>query len=956
MISTILTIAIIAYLAISFLWALFVRRLHKTRVRVIGIAVSFVLAVVGTIFVKGYVLDDAFISGTLLPWLEELLENEALMQLLGQSPTLRAVVMGCATALIAPLVMLILFFLASFLSWIVYLVIILIRGSAMRTKDHESAMPMLRTALLTAVKCLLVLVVWLIPLSAYSEIAPVLADAVEETNLLEGETAEVVETVVDDYVKPINDNPVITVFRTLGGSRLSCMFTDFDVNGTNTHLRDEVGHVAKLAGNVVLLSGTEFGSYGEAEAERILAVADAFGESEMLPAIAGELIYNATEAWLNGEQFVGIGKDILYVDESGLMNGFIDATIEILHADAQNKDAICADIQTVAELMATLIRGDVFAGFSDPDMLLETLGKEGLVSELVGHLGNNSSMKRLIPEVTNIGMRAIASTLGIYEDVDAVYNDFLDSIAGDLNDMKSLSADKQVETLTGTLGDAFQTAGVAIDEEVIESYAIVMVDTLMASEEPITPDSVKAFFLVYAWSSEDYDTTVQGSVSDETYTLSQSSENAIPAELLEGTVFAGMTEDQLRQSAVAALARAVKQISELDAEDSAFAVTATEILKTECTAAITNTTLVAKIETVTITTAISTNTITAVTSLKSSETMAETTVLITLDKLLVDSAAAADKITTENVAAEGAAIENIFKEAKSIMNATSGDSLDLTAVAGSVGGVLDALQSTSSFGKDQTASLFTAVMQAPQVREAADMDVFTATQLADKGSSGDDVSYTDTFNTVSQAVTVMGSMGNGEDLKEEDIVKLIRNINPQTAGMIEVYATPTRFINSYGVPANQANVAAPLISNTFKYMADTDMDDEQYDKEAVALNQILTLVITARDHSEDPNHDNALFGDDGILDSADHTVETLMSSHALAYSLRETLIQKDGTILFDPFELSDMLSEKEDRHEAEEIREAVVKYYDNHHDAETKETLILIGALMGVNGVDELLK
>ncbi len=963
MVNTGIFIAVVAYLAISFLWALFVRRLHKTRVRVIGIAVSFVLAVVGTVFVKMYILEDAFITGTLIPWLSELLQNlqmensATLIELLNQSPTLCEVVLGCAVSILAPLVMLVLFFLFSFLSWIVYLLVVLISGSRMREKDRESAMPTLRAALLTAVGCVLVLVVWLIPLSAYSEIAPVLYDAVQEAEMLDEESANVVDLVMKDYVEPINENPLIVTFRSLGGRELSCLFTDFDVNGTNTHLREEANSVTKLACNIILISGTEFDSYGETEAVRVLAVADAFSESAMLPAIAGELIYNATEAWLEGKPFIGVERDALYVDESGLMNDFIDATLEILHADAQNMDAICADIDTVANMIATLIRGDVFAGFSDTDRLLDALSREGLVSGLVELLGDNSSMKRLIPEVTNIGMRAIASTLGIYDNVDAVYSDFLDTVAGDLNEIKLLQPDKQVETLTETLADAFDSAGMAVDSELVSCYAISMVDTLLVGDEPVTPESIQAFFLVYAWSSEEYSESVEGSNASSTETLSQSGGNSIPQELLEGTVFAGMSEDALRQSSVAALARAVKKIAELDAEDDTFTSQAAEILKTECVAAISNTALVEKLENVNITSAVSTETIRVVTSLQSAATMAETTVIVTLDRLLVDSSQAADKITSENAKAEADAIESIFKEAKNLMNVASGDSMDLTAVAGSVGGVLDALQSTASFGQDQTKSLFTAVMQSSQVREAADTDVITATQLADKGSSGDNVSYTDTFNTVSQAVTVMGTLGNGEELEEDEIVDLIRNINPQTAGMIEVYATPTRFINSYGVPANQANVAAPLISNTFSYMADAEMDDEQYDKEAVAINQILTLVMTARDHSEDPNHDNALFGDDGILDSADHTVEVLMSSHALAHSLRETLIQKDGSILFDPFELSGMISEKDDRHEAEELRQAMVDYYavPEQHTEENRETLILLAALMGVDGVDALL-
>jgi hypothetical protein len=201
----------------------------------------------------------------------------------------------------------------------------------------------------------------------------------------------------------------------------------------------------------------------------------------------------------------------------------------------------------------------------------------------------------------------------------------------------------------------------------------------------------------------------------------------------------------------------------------------------------------------------------------------------------------------------------------------------------------------------------------------------------------------------------MTNMNDGT-LTEEEIEKMIRNINPQTAGMIEVYVTVERMTDEFDVPEEYAKTAAPLISNIFKFMGDSDMDEAQYAAEAKAINDIMNVTMAASDNANEGQNSDRLFGttENSILGkTALETVEIFMSSHAIAYSLRETDFEAD------PFKLSETMHQGEDEDEAEELKKGIHDFYNipENHTEENKETLILLGMLFGFTAeeVNEIL-
>ncbi len=952
LISILLAVAVLAFLAIGIVWSIFFRRLHKTQVRFIGIAASLVLAIILTVVLKSTV----FNADTILPWIGAKMDP-AFMDLLRESPSLCDVVLGAVSGLITPLLFFVLFLVLNFISWVVYLLITLVRGAKMKEKDATAPFAKQRTIAMAVVQTLIIAVVWLVPVAAYSGIAPVVMDSILEADVLPEETEGAVQSVREDVVGPINDNIVVNTFRVLGGNAITNSMTDFKVNGRPVHMKQELGTLTDLTCNVICLVQNDFASYSSKEEEAILAIADSFGESEILPVIGAEIVHGATTEWKSGGTFVGLDSSFMYIDSSGTLDEFIGLLIEILNDDSEkgHEDALSADLHTTAEILTVMIRGGVFESLGEKDAMMGSLSKDGVVNNVVTSLGRNDSMKILIPEITNIGVRSIADTLEVQEDASKSYDAMMNSIATGLNSAKNKTGDLQIHAVSDALEASFDNAGMAIEDDVLDAYSVAMIESIVVpcGERKITGNDVKAFFMVYAWSIEV--SRVTASLKVPTIAIAGEVRRDWKDNLI-GTVYANMSEDQLRTSGPAVLARiseklAAASVTEDEGAQLEIRNAAGEMFRAEYASRL-NDAGIRVFNHMTEKVNVQTASNSATASLGSLSTMKKYTQLVTLDKLLLDVYAAAKHIDSSNVSQEAAAIESVFNAAQELLEKSAEDSeLDLDTITASIGLILDEMGNTAFFGRQRSELLFTAVLQSGMVREKLEIDFMTATKLAHTGSSGETLNYRQTFVTISKTVSMMSTANeNHGDLTDGQVEELIRDINPQSAGMMEIYITPERMENSYNVPEKHAGTAAPLMSNMFHHLADAEMSDEQYQKEATATNNILSLTMAARDNASDPEHNQTLFGEEGVLGKeARPALDDLMASESLAASLRETPCDHD------PFELSGMMQQDEVKDEKAEMEDAMRDYYAENPDEETYETLGLMANLFGLEDISVIL-
>lgn len=863
------------------------------------------------------------------------------------SPTLLELAIQLSCSLILPLACVLLFVVYGLIAWVACLIVLAFIRRAEKKREREArdageeVTPRAKGSRLLAaslglVQGLVIVIMLMIPVSAYLAIAqPTLGELTAQGVLDENDP---IISTTQEIVTDINSDHVITTYRVMGGEMLCDSMLDMNVAGMKVKTTEELGSLLILVQHVTELTKTEFANYSEEEAAIIRAIGDSFADSKLLSPIVGDILYAATDAWLNGETFLGIAMPSLG-ENAEMFEPFVIALLEIIHEDAREAILLQADVKTLAEMVAILAQNRVFANLSNTDALIESLTQSDAINSLITVLGSNNTMKRLIPEAMNLGVRAIGQVLNIPASTEQVYDKFMVDIAGTLNDVRDLPEQQRIEQLSEKLGTSFDNAGLDVDEQLLDVYATAMLHDL-ADNNPndVTTADVQAFFALYA------ENVAQTTASLSTKPKFELLSDVQTADPYAGTVYEGKTEQDLAQSAAYAIASLCINLASLDAEAEDVAEQAktlvvdtfTELLGAESEAL----EVVSRVE---IKTPISQNSVESTASLQSTETMKETSKVITLEVLLVDTKEAAMKITAESISSDAAAITAIFNTAADLKDVVgnSDAEMDIATLATSVGTILDSLQQTEAFGKDKTASLFTAVLQSETVRDTANLDMKTATQLAEKATEGD-VSYSQTMGTIAGSVNIMEKLAADGEISEEELVDLIKNLNPQTAGMIEVYVTPARLVE-HGVPEKNSEISAELIQSLFSYMAREDLED--YDAEAKALNQILQIALSAKDSEDSKLFSSAPGAGDGRLPTAQETVDTLLSSKAVQFTLVDVLTDGTQVTRHDPYELSGKI--KEDTVEYRDCVDALNNYRNAH--PETPDIVFeALAALLGI--------
>ena len=939
----IFTIVLLLFVACSVLWSVFVRKLVKTRIKSISRILCVVLAFVGTMIVKGALTGPDFAKGTLLPLLSGVLPG-AIMDAINASPMLLQAATGLPVAFVAPLVFVVLYIALSILAGIVCLIIIAAvrpgKNSQAATvtkakkskknseddeeeeieaeeyddddEDEESAngtgnnapYAKARAFAWSFVSAVISLAVVLLPVAFYSNLFAGAADVAAEAGLFGANANKVVNTISEDYVEPIAKSPAVQVFRIFGGDAMINGVTSFTFKDQTIRLGDEVNAIIDLAGNAMpLVKAGGLDKFGEEEAEALVEIADSFGESKFLTIVASEVVYLLTDDMVNGE------KEMPMADNE-MFGGLITKTITIVHDDAKDTNKFKADVKTVAQMASALIKGGVLANMKNTDALLDGLANGHTITDVIIVLGKNGSMKCLIPEVTNIGIETIGSYVKVKDDANEAYNELMNTIAADLNSVKGLDDATKVADLSSKLLDAFDHAGIVVDKKVIDLYSVAMIDGILNEKSgDVTAADVQSFFVAYA-------------------TKKDASAPAVLASMINAISALNATVDTYGADVAAILANGAGKM--LDTKEGALydAIVNVQLKKALAEGTSANTA-----------------------ALQSVETFEKVTLLVFMNELLIDVDEATNKITDATLSGEANAIGGIFSKADALISEVSGE-INIGTMAEAVGDILNSLQTSKCVGPDRTSKLFIAIVQSEMVRNTANMDIATATELGTKGSTGTNVDYAKTFKTISNAMDVLQNMNSAteEGMTTEALTTVLKDLNPQTAGMMETYITEDRLAEDYGLNEEQSTSAAPLISDVFGYWNDPEvnMTEEESKKEAEALSDVMNLVTSASDKANSGESSQTVFGgEDSVLGkSADETVETFMSSEALKHSLNKN--SEDGTLDGDPFGMGDMLANDEENAETEELKTAIGNYYANSENKEDdKESLTNLGKLFG---------
>lgn len=907
-------------------------------IRLIGVGISLIAAIASIIVFKN--LGFSGVSPLLSSILSGTDFGDSLLEFFESAEALGDAMVSIVTAFAAPIVFAVAFVLFAIITWvigwIVSLILLLVDSDRERKKRSVAVIVPCAVA-----QALLTAFVMITPLAAYSTFAKTVAEQIDND-------------AVTSAINSVDSSVAVKIYRVAGGKATCKWLTSFEIGEDKSDLSSEAGAIGRVIGDVVYLADHKLSEYGEDESEAIRDLSDGISESVVIPALAGEVVYYATDAWLsNNGAFFGVPTPNLDEMGAGIFDETFVHVLEILHDDARDHDALCADFDTVANTVVILAEDGIFKTMGDGgNALINKLSEGGTVRKLVAEFGANPGFKILIGDVTNIGMRAIGTALNIPENADEVYSNFTGSIADELTALNSSGKNEEEKRaeLGKVIKNAFVESGIEaeLDDDVVNLYAQMIIEDFGSYNE-VTEEDISEFFRAYS--------EVSSSIAPKNEKMS-----AGGVALLEGNesyeysskAYAGMSLEEIRaQSGAGLLAEILNAVlnaqknGKSDAEigkivEDAYVKYAVASGKDSDKAKEIAEAVAKQAGTVT------EELVAATANMRSPESMAESSSIVTLEELLVDAVSFAESLdSAEAVEKEAEAIGNVFNSMSEIVSllGENNDSMgvgDLSNVAESIGTMLDDLCDTSVLGEENTGKLMTAVIQSETVREAADLDMASATELAKAATESENgkVNYTETMAGIASGASLADKLADeSKELTREDIRELLDNMTPQTAKVLNTYMTEKR-VAGFGVPESKVAVSTKMINNLLTEMGNKEKYSNDYEGEIDGITTLFDLLnaATAKDKTEKVifNHGDEI----GRLNTNAYDFTAAILRSDMVCNALEKSLNKGGVLTQDPFGLD--LDENGKDYVA--IKDALNKHYGETSDSRVN----LIAALFGV--------
>ena len=275
-----------------------------------------------------------------------------------------------------------------------------------------------------------------------------------------------------------------------------------------------------------------------------------------------------------------------------------------------------------------------------------------------------------------------------------------------------------------------------------------------------------------------------------------------------------------------------------------------------------------------------------------------------------------------------------------------GDSFDTKSLIGKFGPALDSFTMTETIGANKTGLVLTAVLQSKTVHDQLGMSVIEATNTANsivENSGKKD--YATVMQSLTEIIEVLEAASDKGTSTKEAVDKMLDNLTPEAANVMQTMATPN-VVKNYGVPENNAEPVANMISDTFGNLQ--DVPAEEYDKEAAAVADMMNVMMAM-----DSGGSNGTFGgeESDTQLSADEYVTNVMDSKAMSKTLVDTVYGEGDEPKVDPMNSNRNLgsSEKE-----ELLASLNSKWAASPKDETTKRQIVAIAAMMNLNvTVDE---
>ena len=860
---------ILIFVIVSALLGMLIGLWKGARKKIAGIAAT-ILSVIISLIIAPLIVKLAVTEETVHALIELAGFTAQYNELVAASPAVSELILGIPVALVAPLIFLPVYALFR-------LIFRIIAGAISKSLFTKNNWEISRTIGLPLglVQGALSAMVFVVILAGLVSTVNNVTDTVlaQESEQL----AEVQESVaeIDQYVNIFANDPIVKALDNTNFIYES--LNSFKFADEKVVLKNEIKSITDAGINLLpLAENTEITTWSEAEFKALDAFVEKFGESKVLPEVSSEILAAACSKWADGEAFMGINPP--RADDN------INPLLVALYASFRNStaDTITVDMGTLVDILEIAGRHELLSGNTD-NIMSKLSGT--LITELLNVISTNERFSILIPEITNLSMRMLASTIKLPANVGEVYNNVTSSISTDLNAF--LSGEKNEDAakeFKASVTTSLKNNGIEVSEEVADLVADTMV-TAFAEKETVTQEDVQKYFEDYA--------NVYEAVENMQTNDSLSADGPVKLANTTKTGIASANYDYEKMSYDEKIA-ALASIGLLDFYQTKFDLSsAGNILSNGMTAeqfvnyilAIYNS-VSENFEKISALGASETN---PLISLKSAETV-KTTKTTAEDLLVNTEEYQLNEKDIQNIA-EG--FENIASFVESFTAIEGSVSLDNIADLDleSVGKALDLLQDTDLLGDKIGAVADTLVS------EMTGTDI----SISEKIESGD-ASFESLMTTVKNTSTVIGNLSNSDctdEEKEAAILDLLLNITPETSDVISEIVTED-FMVQFGIPANYASVSAKALKIALIEMA--NLSEADHDVEAAKLKHLFELASSAGSTGK------PMIGENGVFKSENDIIDMIVESKVAFATISSISTDKDGNFTKDALGIAKSMS------------------------------------------------
>ncbi len=711
--------------------------------------------------------------------------------------------------------------------------------------------------------------------------------------------------IVSEISDSLANNFATKTVRVLGGDLIYDGLTTQKITGEKTNLRDESEFIGAVGKAISAASDKELDT--KTRAEEIKAIPEALDDTAIIPVLASEVLSAASDSWSQGKDFNGmeapsVGKELdpVVQDLMGIMKD-------------SNPEKFKSDVKTIVNVVAIMVEEDALSAMDGDGGALALFENEALVSGIMLELLSSERLSPMVASFTNLGIGVFADTLEIPENSEVMYELFTNRMfAAITSDTNALTPKEELAYYSEQIADVYDDYGIRLSAGVADCIAAAMInDTDGMGKDGFRSYMAKGVSSEIGYSALEISSTGSADPLAVIKAIDEQTSANTSKEALTATVKTELGKVMRCSDAQ------LTEISESVAEKLYADMSADKLTYKNA-------------------------------SVANASDLATKSVRITSDKLNVTMGNITDKEK------ESKALANVFASAIAIVDdvAESGDAIEGVIV--SFGPLLDAFADCQMIGDDSTAELLTAILQSDKVRSNIGFSLIQATDMAGtvNNSAKTDGTYVALMKSLGNTVKVIRLTSENEDTSEA-VTELMKDITPASAEALKQLTTPET-VKNYGVPEESADKVSNMFSDMFGNMADakeSGMSDEEYEKEAAAVSDMMSIAMTAGNSS---GENNSVFGEDSATGvSATEYLDRATESTVISTTLVNTVYGESEEAAEDPLALGINLNESE-KTELVEAMDAKWKAQletssDEAANAEYKKVLSSVAAVVNLN-------